>query len=219
MAAKLKVNPTRMELRRLKDRKKTAVRGHKLLKDKSDEMIRQFIGYAKENMKVRLEVEKELGEALSNFMLAKAISESSVIEEALSMPAVSMELELSTHNVMSVNVPKIGIKKTDSKSLYPYSFASVTSELDSSIAVISKLSDKLIKLAEVEKTCNMLAYEIEKNRRRVNALEYVMIPQTVEAIKDITMKLDENERGNIVRLMKVKSIIAARDLAAAQTSK
>ncbi len=211
MAAKLKVNPTRMELRRLKDRKKTAVRGHKLLKDKSDEMIRQFIGYAKENMKIRLEVEKELGEALANFMLAKAVSESSAIEEALSMPAVSMELELSTNNVMSVNVPKIVIKKSDSKSLYPYSFASVTSELDSSIAVISGLSDKLIKLAEVEKTCNMLAYEIEKNRRRVNALEYVMIPQTTEAIKDITMKLDENERGNIVRLMKVKSIIAARE--------
>ena len=177
MAAKLKVNPTRMELRRLKDRKKTAVRGHKLLKDKSDEMIRQFIGYAKDNMKIRLEVEKELGEALANFMLAKAVSESSAIEEALSMPAVSMELELSTNNVMSVNVPKIVIKKSDSKSLYPYSFASVTSELDSSIAVISGLSDKLIKLAEVEKTCNMLAYEIEKNRRRVNALEYVMIPQ------------------------------------------
>ena len=214
MAAKLKVNPTRMELRRLKDRKKTAVRGHKLLKDKSDEMIRQFIGYAKDNMKIRLEVEKELGEALANFMLAKAVSESSAIEEALSMPAVSMELELSTNNVMSVNVPKIVIKKSDSKSLYPYSFASVTSELDSSIAVISGLSDKLIKLAEVEKTCNMLAYEIEKNRRRVNALEYVMIPQTSEAIKDITMKLDENERGNIVRLMKVKSIIAARESSA-----
>ena len=210
MASKLKVNPTRMELRRLKDRKKTAVRGHKLLKDKSDEMIRQFIGYAKENMRLRLEVEKELGDALANFMLAKAVSEDFVIEEALSMPAVSMELELSTNNVMSVNVPVINIKRTDNSSIYPYAFSSVTSELDSSIAVVSKLADKLIKLAEVEKTCNMLAFEIEKNRRRVNALEYVMIPQTEEAIKDITMKLDENERGNIVRLMKVKSMIANR---------
>lgn len=210
MASKLKVNPTRMELRRLKDRKKTAVRGHKLLKDKSDEMIRQFIGYAKENMRLRLEVEKELGDALANFMLAKAVSEDFVIEEALSMPAVSMELELSTNNVMSVNVPVINIKRNDNSSIYPYAFSSVTSELDSSIAVVSKLADKLIKLAEVEKTCNMLAFEIEKNRRRVNALEYVMIPQTEEAIKDITMKLDENERGNIVRLMKVKSMIANR---------
>ncbi len=211
MASKLKVNPTRMELRRLKDRKKTAVRGHKLLKDKSDEMIRQFIGFAKENMRLRLEVEQELGIALSEFMLAKSVSQDSVIWEALSMPAIGMELELGTKNIMSVNVPEIEIKKTDSTSLYPYSFASVTSELDSSISTISLLAEKLIKLAEVEKTCNMLAGEIEKNRRRVNALEYIMIPQTEEAIHDITMKLDENERGNIVRLMKVKTMLANRE--------
>lgn len=200
-----------MELRRLKDRKKTAVRGHKLLKDKSDEMIRQFIGYAKENMRLRLEVEQELGKALAEFMLAKSVSTDSVIWEALSMPAIGMELELGTKNIMSVNVPSIQIKKTDSTSLYPYSFASVTSELDSSISTISALAEKLIMLAEVEKTCNMLASEIEKNRRRVNALEYIMIPQTEEAIHDITMKLDENERGNIVRLMKVKTMLANRE--------
>lgn len=211
MASKLKVNPTRMELRRLKDRKKTAVRGHKLLKDKSDEMIRQFIGFAKENMHLRLEVEQELGKALAQFMLAKSVSNEGVIQEALSMPAIGMELELGVKNIMSVNVPSIQIKKTDSTSLYPYSFASVTSELDSSISTISVLAEKLIKLAEVEKTCNMLAGEIEKNRRRVNALEYIMIPQTEEAIHDITMKLDENERGNIVRLMKVKTMLANRE--------
>ncbi len=211
MASKLKVNPTRMELRRLKNRKKTAVRGHKLLKDKSDEMIRQFIGYAKENIRLRLEVEKELSSALAEFMLAKSVSTDSVIWEALSMPAIGMELELGTKNIMSVNVPSIEIKKTESTSLYPYSFASVTSELDKSISTISTLAEKLIKLAEVEKTCNMLATEIEKNRRRVNALEYIMIPQTEEAIHDITMKLDENERGNIVRLMKVKTMLANRE--------
>lgn len=211
MASKLKVNPTRMELRRLKDRKKTAVRGHKLLKDKSDEMIRQFIGYAKENMRLRLEVEQELSNALAEFMLAKSVSQDGVIWEALSMPAIGMELEIGTKNIMSVNVPSIGIKKSESISLYPYSFASVTSELDKSISTISVLAEKLIKLAEVEKTCNMLATEIEKNRRRVNALEYIMIPQTEEAIHDITMKLDENERGNIVRLMKVKTMLANRE--------
>ena len=211
MASKLKVNPTRMELRRLKDRKKTAVRGHKLLKDKSDEMIRQFIGYAKENMRLRLEVEQELSNALAGFMLAKSVSTDSVIWEALSMPAISMELGLSTKNIMSVNVPSIEIKKSESTSLYPYSFASVTSELDKSISTISALAEKLIKLAEVEKTCNMLASEIEKNRRRVNALEYIMIPQTEEAIHDITIKHEENERGNIVRLMKVKTILANRE--------
>lgn len=210
MASKLKVNPTRMELRRLKDRKKTAVRGHKLLKDKSDEMIRQFIGYAKENMRLRLEVEQELGTALAEFMLAKSVSQDGVIWEALSMPAIGMELELGSKNIMSVNVPSISIKQTDSTSLYPYSFASVTSELDAAVSTISALAVKLIQLAEVEKTCNMLAEEIEKNRRRVNALEYIMIPQTEEAIHDITMKLDENERGNIVRLMKVKSMLAER---------
>ena len=210
MASKLKVNPTRMELRRLKDRKKTAVRGHKLLKDKSDEMIRQFIGYAKENMRLRLEVEQGLSNALAEFMLAKSVSQDGVIWEALSMPSIGMELEIGTKNIMSVNVPSIGIKKSESTSLYPYSFASVTSELDKSISTISVLAEKLIKLAEVEKTCNMLATEIEKNRRRVNALEYIMIPQTEEAIHDITMKLDENERGNIVRLMKVKTMLANR---------
>ena len=211
MASKLKVNPTRMELRRLKDRKKTAVRGHKLLKDKSDEMIRQFIGYAKENMRLRLEVEQGLSNALAEFMLAKSVSQDGVIWEALSIPAIGMELEIGTKNIMSVNVPSIGIKKSESTSLYPYSFASVTSELDKSISTISVLAEKLIKLAEVEKTCNMLATEIEKNRRRVNALEYIMIPQTEEAIHDITMKLDENERGNIVRLMKVKTMLANRE--------
>ena len=211
MASKLKVNPTRMELRRLKDRKKTAVRGHKLLKDKSDEMIRQFLGYAKENMRLRLEVEQELSNALAEFMLAKSVSQDGVIWEALSMPAIGMELEIGTKNIMSVNVPSIGIKKSESTSLYPYSFASVTSELDKSISTISVLAEKLIKLAEVEKTCNMLATEIEKNRRRVNALEYIMIPQTEEAIHDITMKLDENERGNIVRLIKVKTMLANRE--------
>ena len=211
MASKLKVNPTRMELRRLKDRKKTAVRGHKLLKDKSDEMIRQFIGYAKENMRLRLEVEQGLSNALAEFMLAKSVSQDGVIWEALSMPSIGMELEIGTKNIMSVNVPSIGIKKSESTILYPYSFASVTSELDKSISTISGLAEKLIKLAEVEKTCNMLATEIEKNRRRVNALEYIMIPQTEEAIHDITMKLDENERGNIVRLMKVKTMLANRE--------
>ncbi len=174
-------------------------------------MIRQFIGYAKENMRLRLEVEKELSSALAEFMLAKSVSTDSVIWEALSMPAIGMELELGTKNIMSVNVPSIDIKKTESTSLYPYSFASVTSELDKSISTISTLAEKLIKLAEVEKTCNMLATEIEKNRRRVNALEYIMIPQTEEAIHDITMKLDENERGNIVRLMKVKTMLANRE--------
>lgn len=210
MPAKLNVNPTRMELRRLKTRLKTADRGHKLLKDKSDEMIRQFMNYARENKRLREEIEEELGNALTGFMLAKSVSEDYAIQEALAMPISDMELEVATKNIMSVNVPAITINRSEGVGAYPYSFASITSELDSSIVVMNELAEKLIRLAEVEKTCNMLAFEIEKNRRRVNALEYVMIPQTQEAIKDITMKLDENERGNIVRLMKVKAMIAER---------
>lgn len=206
--SKLNVNPTRMELRRLKNRLKTATRGHKLLKDKADEMIRQFMLYVRENKRLREEVEQQLGDALKSFMLARAVSSDSVIEEAVAMPGTKVELVASSKNVMSVNVPVFEIKEGEIKDLYPYSFASVTSELDSSISALTNLLPKLLKLAEVEKTCNMLADEIEKNRRRVNALEYVMIPQLEETIKYIMMKLDENERGATTRLMKVKSMIS-----------
>lgn len=208
--AKLNVNPTRMELRRLKTRLKTATRGHKLLKDKSDEMIRQFMLYIRENKRLREEVEGELSQALKEFMLARAVSSDAVIEEAVAMPGVKAELKTSEKNVMSVGVPEFEIVEHESADLYPYSFAGVTSELDNSIATLSTLLGKLLKLAEVEKTCNMLADEIEKNRRRVNALEYVMIPQLEETIKYITMKLDENERSATIRLMKVKSMIENR---------
>ncbi len=208
--AKLNVNPTRMELRRLKNRLKTAVRGHKLLKDKSDEMVRRFMLYIRENKRLREEVEGELQAALNSFMLARATSSDATIEEAVAMPGTTVRLKTSSKNVMSVEVPVFEIEKGEESELYPYSFASVTSELDDAIASLSKLMPKLLKLAEVEKTCNMLADEIEKNRRRVNALEYVMIPQLEETIKYITMKLDENERGATTRLMKVKSMLEER---------
>ncbi|MEG2676413.1 MAG: V-type ATP synthase subunit D, partial [Clostridia bacterium] len=200
---RLNVNPTRMELRRLKTRLKTAVRGHKLLKDKSDEMIRQFMLYVRENKRLREEVEGELGNALNGFMLARSVSDNATIEEAVLMPATSVQLTCSTANVMSVIVPSIAIKENKEGEKYPYSFATVTAELDNSIATLSDLLVKLLQLAQVEKTCNMLSDEIEKNRRRVNALEYVMIPQIEETIKYITMKLDEQERSNVIRLMKV----------------
>lgn len=208
--ARLNVNPTRMELRRLKTRLKTAVRGHKLLKDKADETIRQFMAYVKENKRLREEIETELSLALRSFMLASAVTTSQVLEEAVAMPAFSVELTTAEKNVMGVTVPQIAVKAGDKKELYPYSFASVSSEFDGSIANLSELLEKMVKLAEVEKTCNMLADEIEKNRRRVNALEYVMIPQLEETIKYITMKLDENERSNTIRLMKVKTMLEER---------
>lgn len=205
--AKMNVNPTRMELRRLKTRLKTATRGHKLLKDKSDEMIRQFMVYVRENKRLREEIEAELSSALKAFTLARAVSSNAVIEEAVMMPATKAEISLSSDNVMSVEVPSISVVEHEGQDKYPYSFDTVTSELDASIGTLSTLLVKLVKLAEVEKTCNMLADEIEKNRRRVNALEYVMIPQIEETIKYINMKLDENERASTIRLMKVKSMI------------
>ncbi len=205
--AKMNVNPTRMELRRLKTRLKTATRGHKLLKDKSDEMIRQFMVYVRENKRLREEIETELSSALKGFTLARAVSSNAVIEEAVMMPATKAEISLSSDNVMSVEVPSISVVEHEGQDKYPYSFDTVTSELDASIGTLSTLLVKLVKLAEVEKTCNMLADEIEKNRRRVNALEYVMIPQIEETIKYINMKLDENERASTIRLMKVKSMI------------
>ncbi len=204
---KMNVNPTRMELRRLKTRLKTATRGHKLLKDKSDEMIRQFMVYVRENKRLREEIEAELSSALKGFTLARAVSSNAVIEEAVMMPATKAEISLSSDNVMSVEVPSISVVEHEGQDKYPYSFDTVTSELDASIGTLSTLLVKLVKLAEVEKTCNMLADEIEKNRRRVNALEYVMIPQIEETIKYINMKLDENERASTIRLMKVKSMI------------
>ncbi len=205
--AKMNVNPTRMELRRLKTRLKTATRGHKLLKDKSDEMIRQFMVYVRENKRLREEIEAELSSALKGFTLARAVSSNAVIEEAVMMPATKAEISLSSDNVMSVEVPSISVVEHEGQDKYPYSFDTVTSELDASIGTLSTLLVKLVKLAEVEKTCNMLADEIKKNRRRVNALEYVMIPQIEETIKYINMKLDENERASTIRLMKVKSMI------------
>lgn len=207
---RLNVNPTRMELRKLKTRLKTAVRGHKLLKDKADETVRQFMILVKENHKLRLEVEKELQHTLKGFLLSSAVDSSEIIEEAVAMPGTKVSLQTTFKNVMGVSVPEISIKESEDKELYPYSFASVSSELDTSIASLSNLLVKLVRLAQIEKTCNMLADEIEKNRRRVNALEYVLIPEIQETIKYITMKLDENERANTIRLMKVKSMIENR---------
>lgn len=208
--AVMRVNPTRMELKRLKNRLKTAVRGHKLLKDKTDEMVRQFIVYARKNKALREEVEFELGEAMKSFILARAVMQPSAVEEAILMPSRTVSLDCGKKSVMSVVVPSINISVGEQSDLYPYSFLSVSNEMDSSIETLNKLLTKLIELAEVEKTTNMLADEIEKNKRRVNALEYVMIPQLEETIKYIVLKLEENERGSLVRLMKVKEMIAER---------
>jgi len=199
-----------MELTRLKGRLKTAKRGHKLLKDKQDELMKKFIDYVKRNMELRLDVEKELTVAFKNFLIARAVMSSEVLEEAIMYPTQKINLEMSTKNIMSVNSPVFNLVKEDNKetsSIYPYGFATTSGELDGAIYSLQVVFDKLIELAQVEKTCQLMADEIEKTRRRVNALEYVMIPQLIETVKYITMKLDENERGSRVRLMKVKDMM------------
>lgn len=203
----MNVNPTRMEMKRLQARLKTATRGHKLLKDKTDEMIRRFITLAEENKRLRIATERELCHALSAFSEAKATTDSRVVEEAILMPARKVSLDCSKRKVMGIDVPQIQISETANGDIYPYSFLTVTEQLDDSIRGLSEVLVKLVQLAETEKTCNMLAEEIEKNKRRVNALENIMIPQLTETIKYIKMKLDESERSATVRLMKVKDIL------------
>ena len=204
--ARLNVNPTRMELKKLKNRHKTAVRGHKLLKDKSDEMIRRFSVYIKENKRLREQATAILKDALTQFANARALMGEAETENAFSMPSTSLELNLSTQSVMNVMVPDIEVK-ADHRGGMPYSYAKITSEADYSVRRITDAITILAQLAAVEKKVQMLADEIVRNKRRVNALEYVMIPQLEETIHYITSKLGEDERSALTRLMKVKSMI------------
>lgn len=211
----MQVNPTRMELMRLKKRLVTSKRGHKLLKDKRDEMVRQFILLIRKNHALRRKVEKELSGALREFAFANAVMDPETVASALLYPARIARLSLGQRNVMSVKVPVIRVREEVlADAIIPYGFAETSAQLDSAIAAIADVLPLMVELAEIESTCNLLADEIEKTRRRVNALEYVMIPQTQETIRYITMKLEEDARGSLTRLMKVKEMIAARDEAA-----
>lgn len=201
--ARLNVNPTRMELKKLKARLSTAKRGHKLLKDKSDEMIRQFTVIIRENKRLREEVEKELGSILKEFRVARSVTPSYVVETAFSMPTTSTVVECEEGSVMGVPVPKLTLNNTNGGDL-PYAYPEMTGEADTSVRKAGDLLPKMLALAETEKTVRLLAVEIERNKRRVNALEYVMIPQLEETVKYIKSKLDENERAAVIRLMKVK---------------
>ena len=207
--ARINVNPTRMELNNLKKRVVTARRGHKLLKDKRDELVKQFMNIVKENKKLREICERMLGEAQNDFMLSRASISDDIIEESLMYPKSRIRLDVQTRNIMGVKVPVItNIDDTEKDpNIYPYGILSTAAELDSALYNITEVLPYLIRLAEKEKTVQLMASEIERTRRRVNALEYVMIPQLEETIKYITMKLDENERGNTSRLMKVKDMM------------
>ena len=203
------VNPTRMELTRLKGKLKTSIRGHKLLKDKRDELMKQFLDTVREVRELRAEVEKELMKVHGSFTVASALMSGPAMEQALMYPKQSVELDMTFKNVMSVSVPTYHFKTRteDSSDIFPYGYANTSGELDAAVEALGAVFQRMLQLAQIEKTAQLLAEEIEKTRRRVNALEYVVIPQTQENIRYISMKLDENDRSNTTRLMKVKDML------------
>ena len=207
--AVMNVNPTRMELTNLKRKLVTARRGHKLLKDKRDELMRRFLELVRENKALRLKVEAGIKRANAHMALARSVMSDEALSVALMMPAQKMELDVQEKNIMSVIVPQFRaeVKAAKDGEIYSYGYAFTSCDLDDAVLALSEIMPELLKLAEIEKTCQLLAAEIEKTRRRVNALEHVMIPQYEDTIKYITMKLDENERSSTTRLMKIKDMM------------
>ncbi len=203
------ITPTRMVMNQLKGRLQTATRGHKLLKDKRDELMRQFLDIVRKNKELRTRVEQGLTEAFGALTVASSIMSPDMLEQALLYPRQSVELDISYNNIMSVNVPKYSFrtKNNDPSEIYPYGFAQTSGELDDALFKMAQVFEDMLELAEIEKTMQLLAQEIEKTRRRVNALEYVMIPEMQTNIKYISMKLEENDLSTKVRLMKVKDMV------------
>ena len=208
MATK-QVNPTRMELTRLKKKLNTATRGHKLLKDKRDELMRQFLELVRENRELRIKVEQAIKDANAGFVLAKASMSDETLKAAMLAPKQEIYVTTSHRNVMSVDIPVFdySMRTPDPNDIYSYGYAFTSADLDDAVKSMADILPDLIKLAEIEKSCQLMASEIEKTRRRVNALEHVMIPETQEQIRYITRKLDESERSTQTRLMKVKDMM------------
>lgn len=202
--ARLNVNPTRMELSKLKSKLIMAKKGHKLLKDKQDELMRIFIQMIKKNKNIRIKVEEKLISSMKEFLLAKTTMTDTSFEEALFISKTNLSIELDKKNVMGVKIPeiKINLQESNENDIYPYSYLSTSSELDKAVFELNSITKELVKLSEIEKSCQLMADEIEKTRRRVNALEYMTIPQLEETIKFIRMKLDENDRSSMIKLMK-----------------
>ena len=203
------VTPTRMVLNQMKSRLQTARRGHKLLKDKRDELMRQFMDVVRRNRELRSKVEAGLTEAFAALSVAGSVMSPEMLEQSLLYPRQSVELGVEYKNVMSVNVPvyQFNTKSAEAGDIFPYAFAQTSGELDDAMAAMSGVFEDMLELAQVEKTMQLLAQEIEKTRRRVNALEYVMIPEYQANIKYISAKLQENENSTKVRLIKVKEMV------------
>lgn len=217
--AELRVNPTRMEMKRIQTRYQTARKGHKLLKDKRDELMKQFLDVVREDKLLRERVEEALGKVYQSFTVASAVSSPKMLEEALICPKKEGELSVEYKNMMSVTVPvfHLRVHAEGGSDSYNYGMAFTSGELDSSLRELNDILEDLIRLAELEKTAQLLAEEIERTRRRVNALEYILMPQYLATIKSIKMKLDENERGNTTRLMKVKDMMLQAQLSQKHT--
>ncbi|MFQ6093005.1 MAG: V-type ATP synthase subunit D [bacterium] len=204
----LAANPTRMHLLRLKKRLKLAIRGHKLLKDKQDELMRQFMELVKQIRGMRQELEQELQLAFRRFTLARSVMSKASLEAALALPGKRLEVGVTTGRIMNVEVPLFEPRAEGR--IYCYGFANTSGELDISLSSLDAVLLRLIELARAEKTMMLLADEIDRTRRRVNALEYTLIPNLRETIQFITMKLEELERANLTRLMKIKSMVEER---------
>ena len=203
--ARINVNPNRMELSKLKKRLVVARRGHKLLKDKQDALIKAFLERARAGKALREKVEAELQECYGTFAFSRAQTTPEILEQALIFPGARCTLSVAWRNVMSVMVPKYDVKQEGNP--VNYGFASVPLLLDVALEQFSKLILRLLELAAEEKAIRLMAGEIERTRRRVNALEYVIIPNLQETIRYISMKLDEQERSTLSRLMKIKEIV------------
>lgn len=212
----LNVNATRMELTNLKRKLNTARRGHKLLKDKRDELMRQFLDAVRENLDLRLKVEAAIKSANTYMAVAGSVMQPQVLSTALMLPKQEVRIDVTEKNVMSVMIPEFKTEyKTDNKDdIYSYGYAFTSGELDGAVKALSEVFSDMIRLAEREKSCQLMADEIEKTRRRVNALEHVMIPRYEETIRYISMKLDENERSTTTRLMKIKDMMIEENVKA-----
>ena len=193
----------------MKKKLATATRGHKLLKDKRDELMRQFLEKVRENRSLREKVEAGIMAANKNFLLARAGMQDQVLNTAMLAPKQRVSVESGVENVMSVDIPTFSFKtrSPDQNDIFSYGFAFTSSDLDGAVQSLADIFPDMLELAQCEKACQLMAAEIEKTRRRVNALEHVMIPELQANIKYISMKLDENERSTQIRLMKVKDMV------------
>ncbi len=204
----IRVNPTRMELLRLKKRVRVAKRGHKLLKDKRDELMKSFMSLLRDVKRLRLTVEQELRLGYQSFLIARAVMTPEMLDEAIIFPKQRVELEVTEKRMMSVTAPVFCLRQEGD--VYAYGMAGTSGELDMALGVFAQLLPTLIELAGIERALELLAEEIERTRRRVNALEYVLIPMLEDTVKSISMKLSEQERGAISRLMKIKDVVRAK---------